>query len=112
MRELLTFDDPATPLPAMDRPGGHNLYRRVPVPIAVNGDGSYPAASGPVIHSFSQDFSLFPSPHSEVNGNSLEADGKRESRSTLFFVLHGHGPNSFQRQFGLKVFVQVVVVGK
>lgn len=39
--ELLTFDDPETRLPAIDRlegfhPGGPSLYRRVLVPIRVN----------------------------------------------------------------------------
>jgi hypothetical protein len=40
--EILTFDDPETRLPAIDRlegfhPGGHCLYRRVLVPIRANG---------------------------------------------------------------------------
>ena len=40
--ELLTFDDPASRLPAIDRlegfrPGGSSLYRRVLVPATVNG---------------------------------------------------------------------------
>ena len=40
--ELLTFDDPETRLPAIDRlegfrPGGPCLYRRVLVPVQVNG---------------------------------------------------------------------------
>ncbi len=40
--ELLTFDDPESRLPAIDRlegfrPGGSSLYRRVLVPAAVNG---------------------------------------------------------------------------
>ena len=40
--ELLTFDDPVIRLPAIDRlegfhPGGPCLYRRVLVPILVNG---------------------------------------------------------------------------
>jgi len=40
--ELLTFDDPKTRLPAIDRlegfhPGGPCLYRRVLVPVQVNG---------------------------------------------------------------------------
>ena len=42
--ELLTFDDPETRLPAIDRlegfhPGGPCLYRRVLVPAQVNGAG-------------------------------------------------------------------------
>jgi len=45
--ELLTFDDPETRLPAIDRlegfrPGGPCLYRRVLVPVRVNG-GEFPA---------------------------------------------------------------------
>jgi gamma-glutamylcyclotransferase (GGCT)/AIG2-like uncharacterized protein YtfP len=40
--ELLAFDDPETRLPAIDRlegfhPGGPCLYRRVLVPVQVNG---------------------------------------------------------------------------
>ena len=40
--EFLTFDDPEFCLPAIDRlegfrPGGASLYRRVLVPVAVNG---------------------------------------------------------------------------
>ena len=40
--ELLTFDDPASRLPAIDRlegfrPGGSSLYRRVLVPVTVDG---------------------------------------------------------------------------
>jgi gamma-glutamylcyclotransferase (GGCT)/AIG2-like uncharacterized protein YtfP len=40
--ELLTFDDPETRLPAIDRlegfrPGGSSLYRRVLVPVQVDG---------------------------------------------------------------------------
>ncbi len=40
--ELLTFDDPESRLPAIDRlegfrPGGSSLYRRVLVPATVNG---------------------------------------------------------------------------
>ena len=40
--ELLTFDDPESRLPAIDRlegfrPGGSSLYRRVLVPVTVNG---------------------------------------------------------------------------
>ena len=40
--ELLSFDDPASRLPAIDRlegfrPGGSSLYRRVLVPATVNG---------------------------------------------------------------------------
>ena len=40
--ELLTFDDPESRLPAIDRlegfrPGGRSLYRRVLVPATVNG---------------------------------------------------------------------------
>jgi gamma-glutamylcyclotransferase (GGCT)/AIG2-like uncharacterized protein YtfP len=40
--ELLTFDDPKTRLPAIDRlegfhPGGLCLYRRVLVPVRTNG---------------------------------------------------------------------------
>ena len=42
--ELLTFNDPETRLPAIDRlegfrPGGSSLYRRVLVPATVNGAG-------------------------------------------------------------------------
>ena len=42
--ELLTFDDPETRLPAIDRlegfhPGGPCLYRRVLVPVRANGTG-------------------------------------------------------------------------
>jgi len=42
--ELLAFDDPETRLPAIDRlegfqPGGPCLYRRVLVPVQVNGTG-------------------------------------------------------------------------
>jgi len=45
--ELLTFDDPETRLPAIDRlegfhPGGPCLYRRVLVPVQING-GVLPA---------------------------------------------------------------------
>lgn len=40
--ELITFDDPETRLPAIDRlegfrPGRRSLYRRVLVPASVNG---------------------------------------------------------------------------
>ena len=40
--ELLTFDDPYSSLPPIDRlegfrPGGHSLYRRLLVPVTVNG---------------------------------------------------------------------------
>jgi len=40
--ELLTFDDPETRLPAIDRlegfhPGGRSLYRRVLVPVCIDG---------------------------------------------------------------------------
>jgi hypothetical protein len=40
--ELLAFDDPETRLPAIDRlegfhPGGPCLYRRVLVPVRING---------------------------------------------------------------------------
>jgi gamma-glutamylcyclotransferase (GGCT)/AIG2-like uncharacterized protein YtfP len=40
--ELLTFDDPESRLPAIDRlegfrPGGSSLYRRVLVPVRANG---------------------------------------------------------------------------
>ena len=40
--EFITFDDPETRLPAIDRlegfhPGGHSLYQRVLVPASVNG---------------------------------------------------------------------------
>jgi gamma-glutamylcyclotransferase (GGCT)/AIG2-like uncharacterized protein YtfP len=45
--ELLTFDDPETRLPAIDRlegfhPGGSSLYRRVLFPVRTNG-GNLPA---------------------------------------------------------------------
>lgn len=40
--ELLTFDDPETRLPAIDRlegflPGGSSLYKRVLVPVCISG---------------------------------------------------------------------------
>jgi hypothetical protein len=40
--ELLTFDDPETRLPAIDRlegfhPGGPSLYKRVLVPVCIDG---------------------------------------------------------------------------
>jgi hypothetical protein len=52
--ELLTFDDPGTRLPAIDRleafhPGGPSLYRRVLVPVCIDGRKvpSWLYASGP-----------------------------------------------------------------
>jgi len=45
--ELLTFDDPESRLPAIDRleafhPGGSNLYRRVLVPVCIEHDMALP----------------------------------------------------------------------